>query len=112
MSVADKEGLKVVLPRLGVDHLWEDMREHYAARNKTKWRHFAMLTLAELGNWPIEQIAIAMDHAPGHVSRCIHKIKSELREKFDDPFFEQPPRLPDRDEERATRSAFDTPRTK
>ncbi|MEZ6049569.1 MAG: hypothetical protein R3C11_29115 [Planctomycetaceae bacterium] len=116
MSVRNLKGTKVVLPRLGVDQLWDDMRQHYAARNQIKWRHFAMLTLAELGNWPIENIACAMGHSPGHISRCITKVKSELRETFGDPFFEKEPELPPRNDpgkdpcestQRSIRSAFD-----
>ena len=113
----NKNEKKIVLPRLGIDHLWEDMQKHYAARNRVKWKHFAMLTLAELGNWPLDQIAIAMDHSPGHISRCITKIKNELRETFTDPFCENPPQLSEDVSEmetesgvtieRASKSAFD-----
>ncbi|QDU78613.1 hypothetical protein Pla110_03170 [Polystyrenella longa] len=117
MSVTKSNGTKVVLPRLGVDHLWEDMKNHYAALNQVKWKHFAMLTLAELGNWPIDRIAIVMGHSPGHVSRCIEKVKTELREHFNDPFFENEPEMQQSSDhsnpagpgvaQRAGRSAFD-----
>lgn len=41
-----------------------------------------MLALRENAGWPLEQIGLVFGHPKGHVTRCLVKIKQELRRRF------------------------------
>ena len=41
-----------------------------------------MLALRENAGWPLEQIGLVFGHPKGHVTRCLVKIKCELRARF------------------------------
>jgi hypothetical protein len=84
MSVIDQLGNKIVLPRLGPDGFWAQLAQHYAGTKSRRWKYLAMLTLHESAGWTLEQVARAFGHPRGHVSRCIARLKRELRQKFDD----------------------------
>lgn len=83
MSVANEEGMKVVLPRVGAEEFWELMRDHYAEKNSAKWKALAILALRENAGWPLEAIAQVFGHHRGHVSRILRNVKNELRETFE-----------------------------
>lgn len=74
---------KVVLPRTDPDHFWKLIHKHYAKEDQQKWKVLAMLALRENSGWPLEEIGTLFGHSKGHVSRCLEKIKSELRSKFE-----------------------------
>lgn len=83
MSVTRRNGTKVVLPRTGADEFWQMIGDHFAGEDARKWRYLAMLALRENAGWPLEQIGRVFGHPKGHVTRCLCRIKNELRESFD-----------------------------
>lgn len=82
MSVTLPNGTKVLLPRSGADEFWQLIGEHFAHEDERKWRYLAMLALRENAGWPLEQIGKVFGHPKGHVTRCLVKIKDELRTSF------------------------------
>ena len=82
MSTVNQKNLKVLLPRTGPDVFWQTIFEEYAQGDDRKWRYLAMLALRENSGWPLEHIAKLFNHKTGHVSRCLSRIKEELREVF------------------------------
>jgi hypothetical protein len=70
---------KVQLPRRGGDEFWEWIGNRYAGDDAGRWRLIAMLTLREVGNWSTEQIGLAFGHPRGTISRCLQRVKTELR---------------------------------
>ncbi|MEW4531039.1 hypothetical protein [Maioricimonas sp. JC845] len=83
MSVARQDGTKVVLPRSGPDEFWQTIREHYAGDDPRIWKYLAMLALRENAGWPLDQIGAVFGHPKGHVTRCLARIKTELRKRFE-----------------------------
>ncbi len=82
MSVAKPNGTKVVLPRTGADEFWQTVHEHYAGDDPRIWKYLAMLALRENAGWPLERIGNVFGHPKGHVTRCLRRIKDELRVRF------------------------------
>lgn len=82
MSVIRQDQTKIVLPRTGPDHFWELVHEHYARDDARKWKYLAMLALRENAGWPLERIGAVFGHPKGHVTRCLSRIKAELRQRF------------------------------
>ena len=41
-----------------------------------------MLALRENSGWPLEHIGTVFGHPKGHVTRCLQRIKHELRQQF------------------------------
>lgn len=95
MSVVNQKNLKVVLPRTGPDDFWETITQQFAQADVRKWKYLAMLALRENAGWPLDKIARVFQHQPGHVSRCLVRIKEELREHFDDPNQDKDARIED-----------------
>ncbi len=87
MSVINRENLKVLLPRTGPDEFWQTIADAFAHEDQRKWKYLAMLALRENAGWPLEHIAKVFRHQPGHITRCLIRIKEELREQFVDPHF-------------------------
>ena len=85
MSVINQKNQKVLLPRTGPDEFWQTISDRFAQGDARKWKYLAMLALRENAGWPLEQIAKVFQHKPGHISRCLAKIKEELREHFHQP---------------------------
>ncbi|GAB4148497.1 MAG: hypothetical protein Tsb009_22300 [Planctomycetaceae bacterium] len=82
MSTMKEDGTKIVLPRTGPEFIWEIIEKHYSGSDPLKWKYLAMLALRESAGWNLEHIGIAFSHDKGHVSRCLKRIKEELRRKF------------------------------
>jgi hypothetical protein len=82
VSIARQNGSKIVLPRTGPDEFWKLIHDHYAEEDPRKWKYLAMLALRENAGWPLERIGTVFGHPKGHVTRCLVKIKSELRQRF------------------------------
>lgn len=82
MSVANPEGTKILLPRSGADEFWQRVHDHYAAEDPRKWKYLAMLALRENAGWPLDRIGNVFGHPKGHVTRCLTRIKSDLRAQF------------------------------
>ena len=82
MSTARQNGTKIVLPRSGPDEFWRLIHEHYAGQDERKWKYLAMLALRENAGWPLEHIGTVFGHPKGHVTRCLSRIKQELRSRF------------------------------
>jgi len=82
MSMIRPDGHKVVIPRSGMQEQWELLRRHYCQADARKWKYLAMLALKENAGWPLECIANAFEHPKGHVSRCLARVKHELRATF------------------------------
>lgn len=82
MSVTRQDGSKIVLPRTGPDEFWRLIHEHYAGEDQRAWKYLAMLALRENAGWPLEHIGAVFGHPKGHVTRCLVKIKRELRQRF------------------------------
>lgn len=83
MSVARPNGTKIVLPRSGPDEFWQLVHDHFAGDDARKWKYLAMLALRENAGWPLDRIGNVFGHPKGHVTRCLARIKQELREGFD-----------------------------
>ncbi len=81
MSIVNEENEKVLLPRVGPDEFWNRIKT-FAGKDKRKWKYLVMLALRENAGWPLSHIALAFQHQPGHVTRCLNRIKEELREYF------------------------------
>ena len=82
MSVARRNGTKVVLPRTGADEFWQLVLDHFAHADERKWRYLAMLALRENAGWPLDRIGKVFGHPKGHVTRCLARIKQEMRVTF------------------------------
>ena len=82
MSVTKYDGRKIVLPRTGADEFWKLVQSHYAGEDGRVWKYLAMLALRENAGWPLERIGQVFGHPKGHVTRCLTKIKQELRDRF------------------------------
>jgi hypothetical protein len=83
MSVTRRNGTKILLPRSGRDDFWKTIHLHFAGDEERRWRYLAMLALRENAGWPLEQIGLVFGHPKGHVTRCLARIKDELRATFD-----------------------------
>jgi hypothetical protein len=83
MSIVNQKNLKVLLPRTGPDDFWQVISDSFARADERKWKYLAMLALRENAGWPLEHIAKVFRHQPGHVVRCLTKIKEELRDVFE-----------------------------
>jgi len=82
MSVTLPNGVKIVLPTSGPEQFWGTIAEHYAGNDRRKWKYLVMLALRENAGWPLDWIGAAFGHPKGHVTRCLKKIKEDLREHF------------------------------
>lgn len=82
MSVRNADGIKVLLGRGGPDEFWSLVIEHYAGGKPQRWKLLAMLALRENAGWPLDRIGVAFGHTKGHVTRCLQRVKEELREQF------------------------------
>ncbi|VAX41672.1 hypothetical protein MNBD_PLANCTO02-3038 [hydrothermal vent metagenome] len=93
MSVVNEKGLKMTLPRLNKDTLWEEAEKAFAGKNKLRWKYLAMLSLQVNGNWSLENIGLAFGHPKGHIIRCLERVKEELRSRFEyaDEYLESKP---------------------
>jgi hypothetical protein len=83
MSVINEQCQKVILARSGRDPFWNTIQKHYAHDDPRVWRSLAMFALKETLGWTVDQIATAFDLHRGHVSRCVHTTRRELRRHFD-----------------------------
>ena len=83
MSVVDKDGNKVVLPRVGPEEFWDLVRDNYAHDDTQKWKTLAILALRENAGWPLEVIAQVFGHHRGHILRLLTQVKRELQARFD-----------------------------
>jgi len=72
----------VVLPRTGADDFWQRVHEHYAGDDRRRWKYLAMLALRENAGWPLDKIGQVFGHPKGHVTRCLERIKGDLRAEF------------------------------
>jgi len=81
MSVMNREGRKVLLPRRG--EFWDSIRDAYAEDDPQAWRRLAMLALQEVAGWPVERIALTLGHRPSYIKDCISEVKCDLRARFD-----------------------------
>ena len=90
---ARSDGPKVVLPRRA-DRFWGNLRRHYVADDARRWKHLAMLTLAEAADWPPDRIAAAFGVTQRQVHRGVLKTRRTLARRFrpegpDDEEFEE-----------------------
>ncbi|HCS54478.1 sigma factor-like helix-turn-helix DNA-binding protein [Rubinisphaera sp.] len=83
MTVISEHGERVFLPRMGREDFWKTMHEHYAGDHPGRWKSLAILALRENAGWPLETIGAVFGHHRGHVSRILKRVKSELRETFE-----------------------------
>jgi len=82
VSTVKFDGTKIVLPRTGADVFWKTVHEHYAGEDQRKCKYLAMLALRENAGWPLDKIGMVFGHPKGHVTRCLDRIKRDLREEF------------------------------
>ena len=85
MSVMNAKRVKVVLPRTGPDEFWTEVHRSYAGEDQRVWKYLAMFTLRVNGGWAVEHIGRAFGHPKGHVTRCLRRIETELRDRFAAP---------------------------
>jgi len=83
MSVTRRNGTKMLLPRTGRDAFWKAIHDHYAGDDQRRWKYLAILALRENAGWPLEHIGAVFKHPKGHITRCLKKIKEDLREHFE-----------------------------
>jgi hypothetical protein len=82
MSTTRPNGVRIVLPRFGADEFWQLIHDHFAGEDARSWKYLAMLALRENAGWPLERIGQVFGHPKGHVTRCLAKIKEQLRDRF------------------------------
>ncbi len=82
MSAVTRGGMKIHLPRQGLDPFWETVLTSYALDDTTRWRNLAMLVLRENAGWSFDQIGTVFGLNKGHVLRCIRHVTRDLRETF------------------------------
>jgi hypothetical protein len=82
MSVIQRDGTRIIPARSGLNPFWEEVQEYLDREPDRMWRYLAMLALHELGGWPLERIGRAFGHSRGHVSRCLDRVRDDLRERF------------------------------
>lgn len=82
MSMVRQDDTKITLPRTGPDLFWKLVCDHFAGNDSRKWKYLAILALRENAGWPLERIGTVFGHPKGHISRCLRRIKEELREQF------------------------------
>lgn len=85
MSITNEDGVKIILERSGPDEFWEVVARNYAKDDPFKWKYLAALVLRETARWPIERIALVLDHDKGHISRALQQIQEDLRRRFKTP---------------------------
>lgn len=83
MSVVNRVGGKIVLPRLGPDGFWQEVRDAYAGADPQKWKYLAMLALKVNCGWSLDMIGNAFGHERGHVSRSLSVLCREMKERFE-----------------------------
>lgn len=83
MSTVNRLGGKVILPRIGREHFWDDIREHFAGAEPQKWKVLAMLALRVNACWSLDMIGNAFGHERGHISRSLSELCRELQEHFE-----------------------------
>jgi len=81
----NEDGVKIVLERSGPEEFWEVIERQYANNDPFKWKYLAALILRETARWPVDRIALALDHDKGHISRALQQIQSDLRRRFRAP---------------------------
>lgn len=64
---------------------WDTLQRFYAGSDAELWRPLAMLVLRVDTGWTVEQIAMTFEITPGHVSRCLQRVKRDLRSRFQLP---------------------------
>lgn len=74
---------KIPLPRSGPGPFWAAVDAHFAGGDARRWKYLAMLSLRENCGWPLESVGAAFGHPKGHVSRCLAKVKADLRVRFE-----------------------------
>lgn len=82
MSIVDRREVKLVLPRSGPEDIWKQIVDEFAGDDPLKWKYLAMLALRENGGWPLHWIGMAFHHPKGHVTRCLARVKQQLRAHF------------------------------
>jgi len=82
VSTVNKTGSKVELPCSARDLFWQRIHDYYAGEDQRKWKYLAMLALRENAGWQLDHIGKAFDHRKGHVTRCLRKIKQDIRTQF------------------------------
>lgn len=82
MSVSRTDGTKILLPRTGPDQFWQIIHDNFAGDDSRRWKYLAMLALRENAGWPLDRIGNVFGHPKGHVTRCLARIKAELRAQF------------------------------
>jgi hypothetical protein len=85
VSITSEDGVKIVLERAGLEQFWDLVERNYAQDDPFRWKYLAALVLREQAHWPIERIALALDHDKGHISRALQQIQSDLRQRFRAP---------------------------
>lgn len=81
MSCIRRNGMKTLLPRTGPDAFWDAVEEQFDSEDARVWRYLAMLALRESASWSLERIGRAFGHSKGHVTRCLERIKSDIRDR-------------------------------
>ena len=82
MSAVDKNMVKVELPRTGAAHFWHLIANNFAGNDPLRWKYLAMLALRENAGWPLQWIGAVFNHPKGHVTRCLKRIKEQMRDHF------------------------------
>lgn len=82
MSVMNRKGQKVLLPRRG-RRFWDEVGGEYAHDDAQAWRRLAMLTLKEVAGWPVERIAMSLGEQSSHVRDGISEVTDDLRARFE-----------------------------
>ena len=82
MSCIRPHGAKVALPRRRPDRFWGNLRRHYVADDARRWKHLAMLTLAEAADWPPDRIAMAFGVTARQVNRGVRSTRKNLAARF------------------------------
>ncbi len=84
MSIINYDHTKALVFRTGPDPFWDRVHDYLEGRPDHCWRYLAMLALRENCGWSMERIGKAFGHNKGHITRCLDKIRRELRRNLGD----------------------------
>lgn len=82
MTMIDQWSQKVPLPRAGMGELWTRLQDNFAKDDPRLWRYLAMFVLRDVAGWTLQQCSHALGAKPGQISRCLPRVRRELRRRF------------------------------
>lgn len=80
MSVVDKRGVEIEIPRSNKEEYWLQLARDYCGDDPLRRRNVAQLILHVVCNWTLEEIGVAHGQCKGRVSRQVREAEEGLRQ--------------------------------